>query len=43
MTWGRQDFAACKQALRGTLAAVWEKEEELATTSLEFEYQHQKN
>ena len=28
------------QALRGALAAGWEKERELATTSLEFEYLH---
>ena len=31
---------ACKQALRGAVAAGREKEEELATTSLEFEYLH---
>ena len=29
---------ACKQSLRGALAAGREKERELATTSLEFEY-----
>ena len=29
---------ACKQALWGALAAGWEKEGELATTSLEFEF-----
>ena len=29
---------ACEQALRGALAAVWEKEGELATTSLKFEF-----
>ena len=34
---------ACKQALRGALAAGREKEEELATTSLEFEYLHRKS
>ena len=34
---------ACEQALRGTLAAVREKEEDLATTSLEFEYPHRKS
>ena len=34
---------ACEQALRGALAAVWEKEGELATTSLEFEYLHRKS
>ena len=33
---------ACEQALQSTLAAGWEKEGELATTSLEFEYLHQK-
>ena len=31
-------YLACEQALRGTLAAGREKEGELATTSLEFEY-----
>ena len=31
---------ACEQALWGTLAAGPEKEGELATTSLEFEYLH---
>ena len=34
---------ACEQALRGTLAARREKEGELATTSLEFDYLHRKN
>ena len=34
---------ACEQALRGTLAAGQEKEGELATTSLEFEYLHWKS
>ena len=34
---------ACEQALRVALAAVWEKEGELATTSLEFEYLHRKS
>ena len=34
---------ACEQALRGTLAAGWEKEGELAATSLEFEYLHCKS
>ena len=29
---------ACEQALQGALAARWEKEGELATTSLEFEF-----
>ena len=33
---------ACEQALQSTLAVGWEKEGELATTSLEFEYLHQK-
>ena len=33
---------ACEQALLGTLAAWREKEGELATTSLEFEYLHRK-
>ena len=28
----------CEQALRGALAAWWEKEGEFATTSLEFEF-----
>ena len=31
---------ACEQALRGDLAVGQEKEGELATTSLEFEYLH---
>ena len=34
---------ACEQALRGALAAGEEKEGELATTSLEFEYLHRKS
>ena len=34
---------ACEQALRGALVAVREKEGELATTSLEFEYLHRKS
>ena len=29
---------ACEQALQGTLVVGWEKEGELATTSLEFEF-----
>ena len=33
---------ACEQALQSTLVAGWEKEGELATTSPEFEYLHQK-
>ena len=33
---------ACEQALWGTRAVGQEKEGELATTSLEFEYLHQK-
>ena len=32
---------ACEQALRGALGAGWEKEGELATTSLEFEFRLQ--
>ena len=31
-------LVACKQGLQGTLAAGWEKEGELATMSLEFEF-----
>ena len=31
-------YSACEQALRGALAAGREKEGELATTSLEFEF-----
>ena len=34
---------ACEQALLGTRAVGQEKEGELATTSLEFEYLHQKS
>ena len=34
---------ACEQPLRGALAAGSEKEGELATTSLEFEYLHRKS
>ena len=34
---------ACKQALRGALAAGREEEEALSTTSLEFEYLHGKS
>ena len=34
---------ACEQALRGALAVVREKEEELVTTSLEFEYLHRRS
>ena len=33
----------CEQALRGALAVGMEKEGELVTTSLEFEYLHQKS
>ena len=36
-------LVACEQTLRGALAAVREKEEELATTSLKFEYLHRKS
>ena len=35
-------YIACEQALRGAPAAGRENEGELATTSLEFEYQHRK-
>ena len=31
-------YLACEQALRGALAVEWEKEGELPTTSLEFEF-----
>ena len=34
---------ACEGALRGTLAAAREKEGELATASLKFEYLHRKS
>ena len=34
---------ACEQALRSALAAGQEKEGELATTSLEFEYLHRES
>ena len=34
---------AYEQALRGALVARWEKERELATTSLEFEYLYRKS
>ena len=34
---------ACERALRGTLAAAREKEGELATASLKFEYLHRKS
>jgi len=33
----------CEQALRGDLAVGREKEGELATTSLEFEFRHQRS
>ena len=36
-------MVACEQGLRGALAAGREKEGELATTSLEFEYLHRKS
>ena len=36
-------ITAFKQALQGALAAEQEKEGELATTSLEFEYLHRKS
>ena len=34
---------ACEQTLRGAIAKGREKEGELATTSLEFEYLHRKS
>ena len=34
---------AYEQVLQGALAAMWQKERELATTSLEFDYLHQKS
>ena len=34
---------ACEEALADALMAGWEKEGELATTSLEFEYLHRKS
>ena len=34
---------AYKQVLQGALAAGWQKERQLATTSLEFDYLHQKS
>ena len=37
------NMVACEQALQGALAAGREKERELATRSLEFEYLHQKS
>ena len=40
---GVQSSLACEQALRGALVAGREKERELATTSLEFEYLHRKS
>ena len=44
MIFGRwPEVIACEQALRGALAAGREKEGELATTSLEFEYLHRKS
>ena len=36
-------WVACEQALRGTLEAGWEKEGDLETTSLEFEYLYRKS
>ena len=38
-----EDLLACKQARRGALATWREKEGELATASLEFEYLHRKS
>ena len=40
--WNRNKLAS-QQTLRGALAAGREKEGELATTSLEFEYLHRKS
>jgi len=34
-------FVTCEQALRGDLVAGWEKEGELATTSLQFKFRLQ--
>ena len=34
---------ACEQALCGTLAGGWEKEGDLATTTLELKYLHRKS
>ena len=36
-------YIVCEQALWAALAAGWEKEGELATMSLEFEYLHRKS
>ena len=36
----KTDWLACEQVLRGALAVGREKEGEIATTSLEFEYLH---
>ena len=36
-------WVACEQALWGTLEAGWEKEGELESTSLAFEYLHRKS
>ena len=41
-SWLKSSWVASEQALRGTLVAGWEKEGELATMSLEFEYLHRK-
>ena len=35
-------IVTCEQVLQGTLAAGWEKEGDLATMPLKFEYLHQK-
>ena len=36
-------YLACEQPLRGAIAAGWEKDGDLGTTSLEFEYLHRKS
>jgi len=40
---GSINILACEQAVRGALSAGREREGELATTSLEFEYLHRKS
>ena len=43
LTIEKPDWLACEQPLRGALAVGREKEGEIATTSLEFKYLHQKS
>ena len=43
LTIEKPDWLACEQPLRGALAVGREKEGEVATTSLEFDYLHQKS